>query len=322
MKKIIALFITALLLISSFSFTAFATEEPSFNFEDEYTTILSEKTEITFSDDFKTLYFGNDEYLRFSSQNIYNDMLAELNNKIILSPKQEKEIKEIMLNADKKGVLIGAYIEYVDGATLSSTYIKAEYLEEYNKIIENDFNECVVDFAYPEYNTVKLSANLLSGKTVTIKDIEINVDDYFPVLASSADENLIVEIGIVILSEGDYYYASYKELGTSRDMYFIYDEVSVTAHKITDAKAIESLNAAIKKYYDSDLGFFYDDNFTKKISDIFIILVFGILPFALLVAFTIFAIRSKQIYRKMCIIGASLSAAELIVFIIVALLVI
>ncbi len=322
MKRIIALFITALLFLSCFSFTVLATEESDFYFEDDYATILSKTTEITFSDDLKTLYFGKEEYVRFSNENIYNEILAELNNKIKLSPEQEKEIKEITLHASENGVLIDAYIEFGDGADLSSSYIKSEYLEEYNKITAGEFAFCEVDFLYPENNMVKLSADVLSGEKVTIKDPYNDVDDYFSVVASTEDEKVVVEVGILIISDDEYYYASYKELGSNIYEYSIYDEESVTAHKITDKKAVALLAKAQENYFDSDFGFFYNDDFTTNIANIFIVAVFGVLPLAVLVVFTIFAIRSKQIYRKMCIIGASLSAAELIVFIIVALLVI
>lgn len=321
MKRIIALFITALLFLSCFSFTVLATEEPSFYFENDYTTTLSKTTEITFSEDLKTLYFGKEEYVRFSAENVYNEILVELSNKIKLSPKQKKEIKKISLTASENGALIGAYIDFTDGAALSSTYIKTEYLTEYNKILDEDFAFCEVDFSYPEYNIVKLSGDVLSGEKVTIKDPEIHVDDYFSVIVSSEDKNITVEVGILIISNNEYYYASYKELGSDRYNYFIYDEESVTAHKITDKKAVALLAKAQENYFESDFGFFYNDDFTTNIADIFIVAVFGVLPLAVLVVFTIFAIRSKQIYRKMCIIGASLSAAELIIFIVLALIV-
>lgn len=321
MKRILSLFIATLVLFCAFSFTSLAVGLPDGLPENDYTTVLSKTTKITFSDDLKTLYFGKEEYVRCSAENIYNEILSELNNKINLSPEQKKEIKKISLTASENGALIGAYIDFTDGASLSCTYIKTEYVEEYNRILADDFDDCEVDFSFPEHNIVKLSADVLSGEKVTIKDPNNRVNDYFSVIVSTKDEKIVVEVGLLIILDDEYCYLSYDELGTNSYEYNIYDVESVTAHKITDKEAVALLTEAQENYYNSDFGFFYNDDFTTKIADIFLILIFGILPLAGLVVFTIFAVRSKQIYRKMCAVIAVISAAEIIVFTIIALMV-
>ncbi len=328
MKKIIALIITVLLLVSALSLPVFADETYDDFFGEhetfEYTTTLDPNVEISFSEDFKTLYFGETEYIRFSTEKIFAEVEANIKNPIILTETQEDIIDEIGLKASEKGNLIDAGITYSDGANLYCHYIRSDSYKEYNSLLKDDTAPYSIDFSYPEGNIVTTTKDkLYTSEKDNIKFDYYNFDYEYYVSIFSKDKSFEIVTGIIFAYEDNVYYLDYNEIGKSFYEFDSYEleNQKLPVHKITDLTLLEELEKAEKLSYEDDYGFFFDDNFTKRISDIFIIFIFAILPFAALVTFTIFAIRSKRIYRKLCTVVAGLCAAELIVFTIIAIIV-
>lgn len=321
MKKIIALLVTVLVLLSALSLPVFATETPSFDdeWDDDYTTVLDSSTPISFANDYKTLYFGKEKYVSIPNKYIQTYVLAELDNPIKFTAKQKAEVSEIILTASYKGALIDADIYFFDGSNTLIHFIKQEYVEEYKTLFTDKSIEYEVNFEYPDGNTVPLSRNMLIGKEITISDI-MDINDYFEIIASTKDESISVAIGKLLLYKDEYYYFDYQ-LNNSSYIDDIYDRDTAIVTKITNQQLIKKLKEAEQRYYEEDMGFFFDDSFTSSISDIFLVIIFAILPFAAFVVFTVIAIRSKGTYRKLSIIINSLIIAELAIFTVLALLI-
>ena len=317
MKKIIALSVTLLLFVSCLSLSASAAPL-TYDYYD-YSAGPDSYAEVAFSEDFKTLYFGFDEYVLFNNENICNDVYYELENEITLTPAQNEKVSKIKLTSSEEGALIDAEIKYKDGINMELNYIKAEYIDEYSELFTSASAEYEIDFVFPEGNTVTVTRDKLFGEKFTIDDPSFY--DSFEVLGWSSDDKICVSVGILIVYHDEFYYYDYMEAGTSYLDFTIYEEDFIEAYKITDADIVAALTEAEKSYYADDFGFFLDDNFTKKVADIFLIIIFAIIPFATLVLFTIFAFRSKGIYKKLYFAVSSFSAAELIIFTIIALLV-
>ncbi len=315
MKKIIVLIITVLLLVSCFSLPVFADKFSYYDYE--YTTTLDPDVEITFSEDFKTLYFGEDKYVIFDNKNIYNDVLVELENNIKLTDAQNAKISKIELTTSEEGALIDAAIKYIDGIYMEMHFINEEYFTQYNDLLTSKTAQYEVNFMYPEGNSVEISRDKLSGNEIILR----NFDNNFDVIGKSKDGRISVAVGLLIICNEEFYYLDYSEAGSNYRDYSIYGEEIIKAHEITDPDVIAALKEAETSYYTGDYGFFLDDNFTKNVADIFLVIVFAVIPFAVLVIFTIFAYRSKGIYRKMNSLIAILCAAELVIFTIIALLI-
>ena len=69
-------------------------------------------------------------------------------------------------------------------------------------------------------------------------------------------------------------------------------------YKITDPQFKEQIDKAIAEYYADSYGFLDNENTTQKISDIVLVIIFLILPFAVFVLFFVLALRSKTKYKK------------------------
>ena len=330
MKKIIALFITILLFISCFCMSVSANEDffdsNIVNYNEDsmalyYTTTIDKKAVITFSEDYKTLYVDKEKYVTFSGEYIYTEVLAELENKINLTDAQKSEVSVIDLTASEKGALIDAIIEFNDGTEMYISYIKSSCLSEYKKLLNSDTATYKIEFEYPENNTVISSRDKLFGEKYTIKNTETSIVNYFYVYIDAKDQNFTVTPGVVIDYNDEFYYYDFIESNSTPADMDIYNANKLTVHKITDPETVANLQKALDRYYSEDLGFFVDDNFSEKVAKIFTIIIFSVVPFAALIAFVIFAIKSKGIYRKLYIITSSLLAGELVIFAIIALLI-
>lgn len=316
MKKIIALIITALLLVSCFSLSISAAKIPDYDYS--ASTNLKANINVSFSEDFKTLYYGQTEYVAFDNSHIYNSVSAEMLNDIELTAEQNEKISAISLTASREGALIDATIKYKDGISMNVHYIKAQYIEECNGIINSTSGQCVVDFEYPQDNQVTVSRDKLSGDTVTLNR---PYNSAFYVFATTADKQVCVIIGSVIVYNDEFYYLDFNEIGSSYADYDIYSQASLKAQKITDPDTLAALEEAQQRNYDDDYGFLFDDDFTKSVADIFLVILFVVAPFAVFVLFLILGIRAKGVYKKFDFAIASLCAAEIIIFTIIALLV-
>lgn len=300
MKKIISVIIAVILSSFCLGFTAFA-----------------ENSSVVISDDYQKLYLNGASYSRFDASKLeieYNT----INTYIELSEAQQETVKEVALLANEHKNIISADIFFNDGATLTVDFLRDDYLDEYNKIVNNQSEEYIIDFDWPEGNTVKAQRTALFGNRITLYGDELEFCDYYFVSTQNDDGSLTAVTGSLIIVGDEYYYVDHEENNVIIwDSFYPNALTELSAWEITDADLIESFKEAEEKYYSEDLGFLYDDTLTESVSAIFLVCLFAIVPFIILILFLILAIRAKGFYKKLFSNICILSAAELIVFAII-----
>ena len=302
MKKIIALIITVLCLCA-FSVTAAA--ETQFSYQDDYSKVTYNGVSYT-----KVNATGF-EHVGYETG--YNLEILQLNEE------QKQSLSEIVLEEIDGDNVISVTYTLNDGGQIIFSYLKDEYIDDYNKAIENKWEKAKVDFEWPDGNIVDTNVNTLKQEKVNLSTDKI--EERFWVIASFGDKNFGIPVGRICLRNDTYYYIDYNEAGIKYNGETDIDDFStLPAYKINDAAIISEFNAARKEYYDDGLGFFDNDSFTKKVADFFIVTLFAVIPFAVGVLFMVLAIRSKTKYRKFFTVISTVAGAELVIFIITAVL--
>lgn len=300
MKKLISIIITAMLLFSCFGLTVFA-----------------ESSSATISDDYQKLTLDGNTYSRFNTSMMEVEYFS-IDTSVSLNATQQEVLDEVLLQVNDDATFVYAEIYFKDGAVLSVEFIRDDYLEMYDEISTSQSSEYIIDFQYPDGNTVTAEKSALYGNSVVLTSDELEWCDYFPISVKSSDGRLSAYKGSLITIDENYYYIDYEEIDVESwhefDPYG-YDELP--AYEVTDADLVASIQKAEDAYYSDDFGFLLDDSFTEVVSAVFLIFVFAIIPFAIFVVFLILAIRSKTVYKKMFSVICILSGAELAIFAII-----
>lgn len=329
MKKVIALIIVVLLFATCIGISASATTNecyfcgfsPCECYENyKYCNFAPLNFKLTFSDDYTQIYLNDYTYSRIHDWRLTTEPEYKLPNEVSLTKKQETELLKysIATNSNCKFMWVELYM--ADGTQISATYSRDDIADEYEKLFHRiDNPEFSIDFIYPEGNTLTTDKYALWGEEQTIK-FAYDYDENFSVVSYSEDKSFSIYQGEVVLYKDEFYFVDCIE-NNFNGTYELPFEKTLKVYKIKDKALLENLNQNLTKYYEDDFGFFLNDNFSKSISDIFIIIIFALLPLAALIVFGITAIRSKGIYRKMSIIISAISLVELIIFTIITLLV-
>jgi len=326
MKKIITLFITVLLLLSLFSLTASATKTPDFAIETnaEYAD-LGTLDDITLSSDFKTLYCGENIYNSFPSETVRSDIYFEIKNGIFYSPEQENVLLDYNFSANKNGSIIEAHFEFKEGYSMDISYLNDKYREEYNKILSDGFENYSIDFSSSNENHVETDRDKLLGEKTTLENInDLLFNNYYEVFSFVSDRSFYVIKGQLLDYDGEYYYIDFNLNNIPDSDYFYapqYDK-PLLAYRITDLELLQQISDAEDIYFNEDFGFFFDEEFTEKMSAVFLIIVFGIIPLGVFILFLILSFKAKKVYKKLFTVIYSIAAAELTVFTTIALLII
>ena len=306
MKKFKSLIIALILLFSCFGLTAFA-----------------ENSSITISDDYQNLYLNGDSYSRFNASILEIDYYMTIDNPIELSAVQQETILQIELLINEQENVISADISFTDGSILSVDFLREDCFEAYNEIVNGESKEYIIDFLWPEGNTVKAKRTALFDTPVTLYVNELEWCDFYTVTASNSDNSLTALKGSLLIMDDNYYYVDFAEVGVKNAYEFVpYDYTELSAYEITDTNLLQRIKEAEEKYYADDLGFLYDDDLTETISAVFLVFIFAIIPLAIFIVFLILAIRSKTYYRKLFRTICILAAAELAIFAIIATLIV
>lgn len=304
MKRIISVIITVLLLSSCL-----------------FMSVAADGGKVTFSSNYQKMYYNGYTYSRFNDDYIDYQTTENIDDLVSLNEEQKSMVEIISVDADEGKTVFYACYEYLfDGQRVEATFMRDDCLEELNLILEygNDKYrvETVYDNDFDSFKTV--GRHVLFGEEITIDGNDIN-DYYFsvPVTAQVYDSEIYASVGQIIYHgiEEEFYYIDFKELGIKKPLEFNVNEAGLfTAHKITDMDLSLDLEKAYNEFYEDDFGFMGDDSFTEAVSNIFMILVFAVIPFAVLVIFSVLTLRAKGIYKKFFAVISVLSAAELVIF--------
>lgn len=302
MKKILTVIISTLLLFSCLGFASFAAE-----------------SSVTISEDYQKLYRNGDSYSRVDTTMLEIESYMPLGEQIEFSLTQQETIKSINLDTNEYENIICADITFRDGASLSVDFLRDDYAEAYQALVNGQDGQYIIDFLYPEGNIVKTEHTSLFGASCTLSADDYNYCEYYNVSAKYTDGKLSAIKGALLIIDEKYYYVDYAEAGVLNWSDFTpYEYLTLPAHEITDTGLVQNIKDAEELYYADDLGFLYDDHFTESISAVFLIIIFAIIPFALFVTFLILAIRAKSIYKKMFRTIYLLSGSIFAIFAIIA----
>ena len=301
MKKLISIMIMTILLFSCVGLTAFASPSSA-----------------TISDDYQKLYMDGNAYSRFNTSMVEVDYF-DANITVELNATQQETIDQVSLQVNADTTFIRADINFKDGAVLSAEFLRDDYLDTYNEISFDENGLYTIDLEYPEGNIVTTVKSNLFGSSVTLTADELEWCSYYPVWIQNNDGTLTAHKGSLITIEDAYYYVNYEDIEVESWYHFDpYEYDELPAYEISDAELITNIQEAEEEFYSDDFGFLFNDNLTKAVSTVFLVFVFAIIPFVIFVACLILAIRSKTVYKKLFRFIYLLSAAELVVFAIVA----
>lgn len=343
MKKTISVILVALLL-------SFCLVLPAFAVEGDNPSTLTEKSikangPITFSEDFKNLYYCGYQYsiingskLEYEYDYIYDKNYNELyidgiysqgkscdeEFSIIidveLTEKQRNIVDNVYVEFNADGLILDVTVEYKDYTTVYATFLRDDYLSEYNTLINGDAEEYTVEFGWPKDNNVVLTKSAITSNGTTTA-ISYDFDDSFPVYGGIKNGTLKHSSGEFLLIDDVFYYVDSAAIEDIYDSGGHSTEEKLKAVKITDSDAIEMLNTGLQKYYDDGLGYLYNDDLAESISRAFLTILFVLVPLIALATFIVLAVKSKKkIYKKIYITASVLSIAEIASFIATAFL--
>lgn len=274
---------------------------------------FAETEDVLFSDDYGKMYIGNESFSLCDTSRIEgSDQEYEI--EVSLSSEQSAIIDEINVWAEQNNNTAFAYVYYKNGASLSLPYINDSIVEKYDSLFETA-TEYTVDFEWPDDNIVTAEKSLLFGEK-RIMDFDASEYPTYNVSTSDADSGLTVYTGLVIDIYGAFYYADYNENEVVDIYNFDYEFTpDAVLHRITDKTLVENMQQAQNEYYGNDMDFLTDDDFFETFSKVFLIILFCVIPAALLVISVVAAIRCRGIYRKLYFTVCIFCAAELSVFI-------
>ena len=311
MKKILSIFIAVLVLLSCFSFNTFASEE--IGPYDE--AALDPNSVITFSEDYKKLYVDDIPYSRFNSSTISITTYLGIDNEIEFSNSQS-DVEDTNILSSENGEMLDVELYFKDGFSLSATYLRDDYIKEFNHLTESDTEKLYIVFQLAdEYETeeivVEADLNLLKGEPCEITASFMGMNELFYVSAKSDKFEMYVDKGTLFYTGDEYCYVDYAEFGMNPEEFDSYSYEGA-AYKVTDPALLQQIEEARAKYYEDDYGIFFNDDFTEIVAKVFIILLFAVVPFAILVLTLILGIKAKGIYKKLYFTTCILAAAELI----------
>ena len=315
MKKIIAVLV-ALLCICSISVSADDTIV-----EHTQTSInLDYQPKVEFNDDFSKLYYAGDTFIRFNEEMIVSSVSFSSESAFVrLTGEQRKTVSSMNIELDYDNSVIFASYNLKDGGSMDFTYLKEDYIQIYNDIMQNKWEDAKINFMWPEGNVVIADKEELKAKSVNLFTSECS--DEFDVFAPIDGKDFGIMVGRLCSKNGKYYYIDFNDndivYGEDFDLN---DYSNLLAYEITDSNLIAQINSAYDKYYGSDLGFLEDDKFTSVVSDVFIVVLFAVIPFGIFVVFLIFALVSKTKYKKYFTVISALAGIEVILFIALAIL--
>ena len=350
MKKLLSIIFALVLILSCFAVTVFAEDMPLVDFEvveekDEVyfdtneIPLYDEQPIIKFSDDFSKLYVDEDPFSRADLSMLLTDFgytvittrERDLSSKgtayLELTDAQIKDIAKIYIETNLETTMYRIELYYGDGSSLTVYFLKDSLLEDYQEIISGNADKYLIDFLWPDGNIVTATKSEMAGEVVNLTEKEIydSTYEFFYVDASNKSLSLRTYAGIVCLMDETYYYIDYKE-NNIEEADFLYGEdpdsdVTLKVHKITDEALNAKFATALESYYKDDYGIFYDDDTSEVISAVFLIIVFAVLPFVVFVIFLVKAIRGKGAYKKIYGTVSAICIAEIIVFIILAIII-
>ncbi|MBE6802205.1 MAG: hypothetical protein E7530_04925 [Ruminococcaceae bacterium] len=338
MKKLISIFISVLIAAIGLSVTSIATSVSTLVPNPGPENV--KQPVVTFSDDFKTVYYDDYEYVQkdlsmFISNvdsdyeiGYYEDYDGVVSTDDIMLPQwaeyelsetQKETVHSVEIYGDD--IILNVSINYRDGTYYSYDVLRTDYLDDYDKLLTTKGDVYTLHFDYPENNEVDIDCDILfenEPKHITPSAFT-SYDEYYEIYVSSDDGKLSFNPGMIIICGDEYYYLDYEESGASLYLDFLefyYSEEGFDAYPITDEATVAAIKEGQQLYYEDDYGYLQNDELADSISYFFLIMLFGVVPGCVCVVSFVYAIIKKKTYRKLLFGASAFCLAEIVAFII------
>ncbi len=346
MKKLLSVIFALIMLLTGLSLTAFALDRSSSSVveTDEYVIDFDKVYEpmyATLSDDYKTLTVDGKTYSEFDisdfdielftiiSYDGSDNFLPYREISIELSEKQKENFETVNFQGNANYNIITVKIQTKSGGAFTASYLNDECLAELEAYKKGE-GVYTIDFEYPSDNEITIEKEQLYGKEETLKGSKVLYCLSFDVSMDSTNKTFSKDGNgfLLITEEDEYYYLNKEENGIGEVSIYseVYYDQRFTVYEITDADVcakIEECHSIYQEYcydeiYDDDYNVLYDNTATHTIAKVLLVILFALVPLAILVVFLIKTFKAKGVYVKLYAVVSALCLAELIAFIIAA----
>lgn len=277
---------------------------------------------IVIADNFNSLTYAGNTYVRVENSAGIDYDYSTQEKEFALTKRQSAEIRSIEATVDGyHDAYVVLDIWYKTGRNDSSiAYVNQERLDEYNAILLGQGYAYTMQINYSMDDEIVMTAAQLKGEAIVKDGKDTPKTNEFAVWVESED-GCFTEIGGALLVDefaGEYYYLDYFQKGVD-GYYDLMTDLGacedVTLYRITDEVLLERIEMDCAAFYDAQL-MPYTETVGKTLSAVMIVLIFGVLPLAVLVVGIIGWVRSKRaIYRRLFAVLTIVSAAELAAFV-------
>lgn len=306
-KRIFSLIIAIILVVPCFTSNVLAASLP---IEEFSVPFEAQDNDIIISSDHQSLVYKDITYVRFDASVTEWDIANTTtdNNCAYLSG-----VDYIDYDISEKDSIITANIYHSDDSYLRCSFIKETLLSEHNNMSASA-SKYVVNFDYPDYVKIPLTAAALSSEATSINNTAFYSLDEHSVNVYSQDESFYVQKGALVIFENEYYYVDYHQNRITKANKYYKDLQSVIGYKVTDTELIAKFDEQTGNNNDI-IDLIFSGELFNVFGTLLLCIIFGLIPLAALVLFLILSIRAKTpIYKRLFLAIYITSAAELLLF--------
>ena len=291
MKKILSLLLLVLILGSTLSFGVCAD---------------GGKAEVVIGSNFENIIYNGNEFLPLKNDTPYyrnsfvNDTSHYLYDIEFESKSDENFYKDLSVEVyDNCDYIIDTvFYNYQNGYEEKEFFIEKTHYEEYAKIKKGESDS----YSTESYYDIKFPLskqdieNWLKSEKVTVPGRSLLYDETHPLYSVDKNGEFYYQIGLIIRVGGDYSLLLYTEYDRSyfySDGLFAFESTPITIYKLEDKDLARVLTSNYDETPDDELDWLVSPDVSDTVVLIASIILFGILPFAVVVVSLIFAIKKK-----------------------------
>jgi len=278
MKKLIAIFITVLLMSFCLSFT-----------------VSAQESDFVIADDFQSFTYNGVTYRRADTTSVSMDYFHYLDDEPQLSARQQELLRDNEFCMDSSQNIVDVQFYFRDGSTLYCGFVAEDFLQEYNDYRTNEDNECYVQFYWDEFHKTAAKEVDFKGTPVTLNERTLSKAEAFPVYVNTGYQEFTMCKGSLLMVQDTFYYASHLEIDYAQAYTVdLYELESLECYEVTDPTLVAELSEAMGDYYDLAYG---TEDLLGIFSFIFWTSIFAVVPTGIFVLALIFFIRGKGYHR-------------------------
>lgn len=276
---------------------------------------------IVIADNFNSLTYAGNTYVRVENADAIDFDYSTQEKEFALSKRQSAEIRSIAATVDGyRDAYVVLDVWYKTGNNERSiAYVNQERLDEYTTILSGQGHAYTMQINYSMDDDIVMTEDQLKGEAVVKDGSDVPHTNSFAVWVENEDGCFSELGGSLLVDEfaGEYYYLDYFQNGVD-DYYNLMTDLGscedVTLYRITDAALLTRIESDYAAYYDAQL-MPYTETVGKTLSAVMIALIFGVVPFVLLIVGVIGWVNKRGIYCRLFAALSIVCAAEIAAFV-------